>query len=56
MNSQVLHHLAHGDLLAKPDIDHLTADGVVFADGTSEQVDVVLLCTGYEYTQDPVHR
>lgn len=49
MNSQVLHHLAHGDLIAKPDIDHFTADGVVFTDGTSEDLDVVLLCTGYEY-------
>jgi amino acid transporter len=49
MNTQVLHHLAHGDLIAKPDIDHLTKTGVVFADGSEEQVDVILLATGYEY-------
>lgn len=49
MNSQVLHHLAHGDLIAKPDIDHFTASGVVFTDGTSEELDLALLCTGYEY-------
>jgi amino acid transporter len=49
MNTQVLHHLAHGDLIAKPDIDHFTVDGVTFKDGTHEQLDMVLLCTGYEY-------
>jgi hypothetical protein len=49
MNTQVLHHLAHGDLVAKPDVRHLTPTGVVFADGSSEDVDVVLLATGYEY-------
>jgi amino acid transporter len=49
MNTQVLHHLAHGDLVAKPDVDHFTADGVVFKDGSAERFDIVLLCTGYEY-------
>ena len=49
MNNQVLHHLAHGDLVAKPDVDRLTSDGVVFNDGSFEQIDVVLLATGYEY-------
>ncbi len=49
MNTQVLHHLAHGDLVAKPDIDHLTETGVVFVDGSEEQIDVILLATGYEY-------
>jgi amino acid transporter len=49
MNTQVLHHLAHGDLVAKPDIDHFTADGVVFKDGSAEEFDTVMLCTGYQY-------
>jgi len=49
MNSQVLHHLAHGDLVAKTDIDHFTETGVVFRDGSVEELDLVLLCTGYEY-------
>lgn len=49
MNTQVLHHLSHGDLVAKPDVQRLTADGVVFKDGSTEQIDVVLLATGYEY-------
>ena len=49
MNTQVLHHLAHGDLIAKPDIDHLTENGVVFSDGSTEEIDFILLATGYEY-------
>ncbi len=49
MNTQVLHHLAHGDLVAKPDVARLTADGVEFVDGTLERVDLVLLATGYTY-------
>ena len=49
MNSQILHYLSHGDLIARPDIDHFTRDGVVFRDGTEEHADVVMLCTGYTY-------
>ena len=49
MNTAVLECLGSGELVAKPDIDHLTADGVVFADGSEEKVDLILLCTGYEY-------
>lgn len=49
VNSQVLHHLAHGDLVAKPDVEHLTSTGVVFKDGTEVEVDEIILATGYEY-------
>jgi amino acid transporter len=49
MNSQILHHLAHGDILAKPDVRAFTPTGAVFADGTEEAFDLVLLATGYEY-------
>jgi hypothetical protein len=49
MNTQVLHYLAHGDLIAKPDIARLTSDGVDFVDGSHEDVDLVLLATGYDY-------
>ncbi|MER7187359.1 NAD(P)/FAD-dependent oxidoreductase, partial [Streptomyces hyaluromycini] len=48
MNTQVLHHLAHGDLIAKPDVERLTPTGAVFADGSEVDVDVVLLATGYQ--------
>jgi amino acid transporter len=49
MNTQVLHHLAHGDLIAKPDVQRLNRSRVEFVDGTSEQVDEVILATGYSY-------
>jgi cation diffusion facilitator CzcD-associated flavoprotein CzcO len=49
MNTQVLHYLQHGDLVAKPDVSRLTRTGAVFADGTEEEVDVILLATGYQY-------
>jgi cation diffusion facilitator CzcD-associated flavoprotein CzcO len=49
MNTQVLHHLAHGDLVAKPDVREVREHSVVFVDGTEEEVDLVLLATGYDY-------
>ena len=49
MNTQVLHYLQHGDLVAKPDIVRLTPTGALFADGTTEDLDLVLLATGYQY-------
>ena len=49
MNTQVLHHLSHGDLVAKGDVVEFRRDGVVFSDGSTEQVDLVLLATGYDY-------
>jgi amino acid transporter len=49
MNSQILHHLAHGDIRAKPDVREFTRTGAIFADGTEEVFDLVLFATGYEY-------
>jgi hypothetical protein len=49
MNTQVLHHMAHGDLLAKPDVAELRERTVAFVDGTEEEVDLVLLATGFDY-------
>jgi cation diffusion facilitator CzcD-associated flavoprotein CzcO len=49
MNTQVLHHLAHGDLVAKPDVARVTETGVVFTDGTEAELDEIILATGYEY-------
>lgn len=34
-------------VVIKPDVDHLEADAVVFADGTRERVDAIVLATGY---------
>jgi cation diffusion facilitator CzcD-associated flavoprotein CzcO/amino acid transporter len=49
LNTQVLHHLAHGDLAARADVAAFDESGVIFADGRREDVDVVLLATGYTY-------
>ncbi|MFN8167623.1 MAG: amino acid permease [Candidatus Nanopelagicales bacterium] len=49
MNTQVLHYLQHGDLVARPDVARLTPTGALFVDGTSEDLDLVLLATGYQY-------
>jgi cation diffusion facilitator CzcD-associated flavoprotein CzcO/amino acid transporter len=49
MNSQILHYLAHGDLKAQVDVERFTETGVVFKDGSSAQLDMVLFATGYEY-------
>jgi hypothetical protein len=49
MNTQVLHHLGHGDLIAKPDVERFDGDQVVFVDGTREPIDLVLCATGYAW-------
>ncbi|WP_200809099.1 NAD(P)/FAD-dependent oxidoreductase [Demequina sp. NBRC 110051] len=50
LNDQLMHHLQHGDITARPAI--ASADGTIitFTDGTSEDVDLVLLATGYKHT------
>jgi hypothetical protein len=50
MNTQVLHHLGHGDLIAKPDIEEVLPTGVKFKDGSVVELDMIVLATGYEYS------
>ena len=47
VNSLVLHHLGHGDLRVRADIDRLDGHTVHFQDGTSGEYDLILLSTGY---------
>lgn len=49
LNTQLLHYLGHGDVVAKGDVERLEGKDVVFKDGSREQVDVVLCATGYEW-------
>jgi cation diffusion facilitator CzcD-associated flavoprotein CzcO len=49
MNVQLLHHLSHGDIAARPDVASFTERTVIFTDGTEEEYDLVLLATGYDY-------
>lgn len=50
VNSLVLHHLGQGDVTLKAGIREFQDDHVVFADGSREAVDLVLLATGYQIT------
>lgn len=50
MNTQILHYLQHGDLTAKKDVDYLQDHKVFFKDGSSEEVDLIILATGYHCT------
>lgn len=48
MNTQILHHLAHGDIVAKGAVTSFDRGGAVFADGSRLDLDAVLFATGYE--------
>ena len=47
LNDQVLHHLSHGDLVARPEIDHFDGPNVHFRDGSAEELDLIIWATGY---------
>ncbi|MFX5801359.1 hypothetical protein ABTE09_19810, partial [Acinetobacter baumannii] len=50
VNSLVLQHLGQGDVTLRKPIKEFRGDTVVFTDGQEDQVDLVLLATGYEIT------
>ncbi|WP_312373841.1 flavin-containing monooxygenase [Pseudomonas oryzihabitans] len=50
LNSQLLHHLQHGNIQARPDVSHFEGDQVVFRDGSRETLDLVLYATGYRWS------
>ncbi|HEX2841890.1 flavin-containing monooxygenase [Hyphomicrobium sp.] len=47
MNSQVLYHIGHGDIVPKGDVERFSDRTVHFRDGSSEEVDIVIYATGY---------
>lgn len=49
MNTQVLYHMAHGDLVAKSDVARIHEKTVEFVDGTTEAIDHIVFATGYQY-------
>lgn len=49
VNTQLLHFLAHGDIKAKPDVARFESKTVHFTDGSSEEIDLVLCATGYQW-------
>ncbi len=49
VNSQLFHHLQHGDIVARPGIRRADELTVEFTDGTSEEFDLILMATGYRH-------
>ncbi|XP_008482667.1 dimethylaniline monooxygenase [N-oxide-forming] 5-like [Diaphorina citri] len=47
MNSQILYHIGHGDILPKDDIKNLNGNIVHFVDDTHIEVDTIIYATGY---------
>lgn len=48
MNSQLLYHLGHGDIVPKGDVASLSGREVRFVDGSSAEVDLIVHATGYD--------
>ena len=49
VSSELLPRLGHGDIQVKPNIDRFTGGrGVRFTDGSEEEIDLVVYCTGYK--------
>ncbi len=49
LNDQLIHHLRHGDVIARPAIATTNGTAVTFTDGSTENVDLILLATGYRH-------
>ena len=49
LNTQVLHHLSHGDIQAMPDVERFAGKTVHFKNGAAEEIDLVLCATGYDW-------
>lgn len=51
VSSELLPRLGHGDITVKPNIDRFSGGRTVrFVDGSSEEIDLVVYCTGYKIT------
>ena len=48
LNTQILHHLGHGDIEARRDVKSLDGHTVHFVDGASEEIDLIVWATGYD--------
>lgn len=49
VNSLLFHCLQHGDITARPGIEHADGNTVTFTDGTSDDFDLVMMATGYRH-------
>jgi cation diffusion facilitator CzcD-associated flavoprotein CzcO len=50
VSGRLLDRIQHGAITPKPNIAGLDGDVVEFSDGSREQVDVIVYCTGYKIT------
>ncbi len=50
ISADFLNRLAHGEMAYKPAISSLEGERVRFEDGTTEEVDAIVWCTGYRVT------
>jgi cation diffusion facilitator CzcD-associated flavoprotein CzcO len=51
VSSELLPRLGHGDIAVKPNIERFAGDRTVrFTDGSEEEIDLVVYCTGYRIT------
>ena len=50
VSSDLLPRIGHGDIAIKPNISSFDGGTIHFADGSSEQIDLVIYCTGYKIT------
>ncbi len=51
VSSELLPRLGHGDIAVKPNIERFSGGRTVrFADGSDEEIDLVVYCTGYKMT------
>jgi cation diffusion facilitator CzcD-associated flavoprotein CzcO len=48
ISSDLCARIGHGRITVKPNIERLEGERVRFADGTTEQVDTIVYCTGYK--------
>jgi cation diffusion facilitator CzcD-associated flavoprotein CzcO len=48
MNSQILYHIGHGDIVPKGDVQSFDGKLVRFVDGSEEEIDLILYATGYD--------
>ncbi|WP_226667291.1 flavin-containing monooxygenase [Microbulbifer aggregans] len=48
INSLILHHIGHGDIKARKDIEKIDGNKVTFVDGSCREYDMIMLATGYK--------
>ncbi len=48
VSTRILDRLAHGAITAKPEISMLEGSLVTYADGTEQEADLIVCCTGYK--------